>query len=111
MNAEEDKLTPSTWIPWIVAMAVVFGWGTFAPDHLGARREKSPDGIGMVHQTDELPAPGITPHPLTGLLPDVFGGHFWSAPTVILSIEVLREIPTIGFRREGIQGRAPPSLA
>jgi hypothetical protein len=111
MNAEEDKIVPSTWIPWIMALAVVFGWSAFAPDDLATGKEKSLDGIGLVHQADELPAPGVTPHPLAGLVPDVFGGRIWSAPPVLLSIEALRELPAIGFRREGIQGRAPPARA
>jgi hypothetical protein len=112
MNAEEDKTVPSTWIPWIMALAVVIGWSAFVPDHLATDKEKSQDGIGLVHQADDLPAPGVTPHPLAGLLPHVSGcGRVWGAPPVLLGVEVLRELPATGFRREGIQGRAPPSRA
>lgn len=111
MNAEEDKIVPSTWIPWIMALAVVFGWSAFVPDHFTARKEKSQDEIGLVHQSDDLPVPSIPAHPLAGLLPDVFGHRVWSTTPELLGIETSRELPVIDFRREGIQGRAPPSWA
>jgi hypothetical protein len=111
MNAEEDKIVPSTWIPWIMALAVVFGWSGFVPDHLATRREKAQDEIGLIHQSDDVPVPSIPAHPLAGLLPDVFGHRVWDTAPVLLGVEDSRELPVIGFRREGIQGRAPPARA
>ncbi len=111
MNAEEDKIVPSTWIPWIMALAVVFGWSVFTPEELALRKEKLQDGVGLVHQTDDLTVPSIPTHPLAGLLPDVFGNGVCGAAPVLLGVDVSRELPVIGFRREGIQGRAPPSRA
>jgi hypothetical protein len=111
MNAEEDKIVPTTWIPWIMALAVVFGWSVFTPEELAIRKEKVQDGIGLVHQSDDLPAPSLPAHPLAGLLPDVFGHGVWGTAPVLLGVEVSRELPVIGFRREGIQGRAPPARA
>jgi hypothetical protein len=111
MNAEEDKTVPSTWIPWIMALAVVFGWSVFTPEELAIRKEKLQDGIGMVHQSDDLPAPSMPTHPLAGLLPGVFGLGVSDTAPVLLGVEVSRELPVIGFRRGRIQGRAPPARA
>ena len=111
MNAEEDKIVPSTWIPWIMALAVVFGWSVFTPEELALRKEKLQDGVGLVHQADDIAVPSIPTHPLAGLLPDVFGLGVCGAASVLLGVDVSRELPVIGFRREGIQGRAPPSRA
>ena len=111
MNAEEDKIVPSTWIPWIMALAVVFGWSVFTPEELALRKEKLQDGIGLVQQSDDLPAPSVPTHPLAGLLPDVFGHGVWDNAPVRLGVAISRELAVIGFRREGIQGRAPPARA
>jgi hypothetical protein len=111
MNASEDKIVPSTWIPWIMALAVVFGWSVFTPEELAIRKEKLQDGIGLVHQSDDLPVSSVPAHPLAGLLPDVFGRHVWGAPAVLVSVEAVHELPVIDFRRDGIQGRAPPVRA
>ena len=111
MNASEDKIVPSTWIPWIMALAVVFGWSVFTPEELAIRKEKLQDGIGLVHQSDDLPVPSIATQPLAGLLPVVFGHRVWESTPELLGIEVSRELPVIDFRREGVQGRAPPARA
>jgi hypothetical protein len=109
MTDSEDKFAPGPWIPWILALTVWFGWNAFAPDHLSAARENSGDGIGLVHQADDLPAPVAQPHLLAGLLPVSWvAGWFWELPSQRIGIEVLRQCFTEDFRWGGIQGRAPP---
>lgn len=112
MSAREDKFATSTWIPWILALAVCLGWNAFAPAHSDAAKEDPVKGIGLTHQSDDLPAPVVPPHPLTGLLPVVCG--FSGLPGVStqhLGIEVSRECPLEDLRGGGIQGRAPPVAA
>ncbi|MEK7951342.1 hypothetical protein [Luteolibacter soli] len=111
MTTSEDKIVPSAWIPWIMALAVVFGWSIFTPDELAIRKEKLQDGIGLIHQSDDLPATNVTPYPLVGLVPEVVGRHVWGAPAVLLSVEAVHELPVIALLREGVQGRAPPARA
>ncbi|MCW1887800.1 hypothetical protein OKA04_23885 [Luteolibacter flavescens] len=111
MNDSEDKMVPSTWIPWIMALAVVFGWSSFSPDHLATRRERLPEESGLIHQSDDTPAPGIQVPHLAGVLPEVVQTRLPVAPPVLLGVAILPELPVIGFRREGIQGRAPPVRA
>lgn len=109
MTASEDKFAPGPWIPWILALTVWLGWNAFVPDHLAAAKEKPGDGIGLVHQADDHPAPVVKPHSLAGLLPtgcDI--RWFWGLPSQRLGIEVHRESSTEKLRWDGIQGRAPP---
>ena len=109
MTAREDKLAPSTWILWIMALAVCLGWNAFAPDQSDAAKEDLGKGIGLTHQSNDLPAPLVQPHPFTGLLPVAcgFGGPQGNPPQR-LGIEVSRERPIEEVRGGGIQGRAPP---
>ncbi|WP_035608974.1 hypothetical protein [Haloferula sp. BvORR071] len=109
MTASEDKFTPGTWIPWIVALSFWLGWNGLAPDHLAGAKKISGEEIGLVHQSDDLPAPVVHPRPLAELVPVVSGsGLFLRLPSQRLGIEVLRELPAEDPRWGGIQGRAPP---
>jgi hypothetical protein len=109
MTASEDKFAPGPWIPWILALTVWLGWNAFAPDDLSAAKEGPGEGISLIHQSDDLPAPVLQPHPLAGLEPVPCGiGRFLGLPSQRLGIEALRECFTEEFRWSGIQGRAPP---
>jgi hypothetical protein len=109
MNVSDDRSAPTAWIPWILALAALFGWSALAPDHLSAGKGKRQEGVGQVQSADDLPAPGVAPHRLSGLAPGPsgYGAHF-AGTAERLPIEAMREVPPAIVRRGGVQGRAPP---
>lgn len=112
MQLTDERSTPTAWIPWILALAAVFGWTALAPDHLTVGKGKRQDGMGLVQVADDLPAPGIASHPLAGLVPSVGGeGRPPGISGRLLAIEVVREAPPTAVRRGRVQGRAPPRCA
>jgi hypothetical protein len=112
MHLSDNRSAPTAWIPWILALAAVFGWSSLAPDCLTPGKSKRHDDCGLVQMADDLPASCVTPHPFAGLVPGPGGTGRPPGPSAkVLSLEVANETPAIQLRGGGIQGRAPPVRA
>jgi hypothetical protein len=112
MHLNDDRSAPTAWIPWILALAALFGWSSLAPDCLTLGKSKRQEDCGLVQMADDLPASGLSLHPLAGLVPGSGGaGRLPGLSATILRIKVASKTPVIRLRDGGIQGRAPPVRA
>jgi hypothetical protein len=97
-------------IPWVFALLVLLGWSAVGGDRVLVRKNPCQDGAGLSQLADDLQAPRgvVNSTPFVGSTPDPFKAVDLSS--LLLGIEVLREVPVVGNRGGAVQGRAPPVM-
>lgn len=112
MDSPDHRPLRTAWIPWVIALVVLFGVNALVPDQSRSRRDEASEEIGISQLSDHAQAPGRITHPLVFLIPDFSGKFgFLSASSSILHIETRRDLPVVQSLDGAVQGRAPPVTA
>ena len=109
MNDLQQRLSRTGWIPWVIALAVLFALNALAPDRSFSGKSDTPQDIGLsVTENDAQPA-GRTGHLPIMLAPPPTGGIGGPAcPPQLPRLAGHREAPAAAAEGGAVQGRAPP---
>jgi hypothetical protein len=110
-HRERLSVTP-VWIPWVLAVAALFGWSAVVPDSFAAGKGKRQEEAGQLLSVDDLPAPTPAPQPV-GHLAVSSPDRGLPAPAAVDFLRISRGVITVeaGDRAGEVQGRAPPRMA
>lgn len=112
MTLEETRTPRNAWIPWVLALVALLGLNAICGDYTRARRDESPDGVGLSLAAKDNGSVGRMVDPVVLAPP---GPRLEAPSNVVVAVRMGRiadgDAAPSTLRRGAMQGRAPPRIA